>query len=79
MTPTIGKQLLTTDEASVYLKEIYDLSRCRRTLEKMRTTGKGPKFKKLGNNVRYRPGDLDAWVNGAPVYTSTSDTGRAAA
>lgn len=32
------------------------------TLEKLRVTGGGPKFAKLGRAVRYRISDLDRWV-----------------
>lgn len=32
------------------------------TLEKKRVNGDGPPFLKLGRSVRYRPADLDAWM-----------------
>ena len=32
------------------------------TLERMRLTGEGPVFAKLGHSVRYRRADLDNWV-----------------
>lgn len=32
------------------------------TLEKLRLTGGGPKFLKLGRRVVYDPDDLDAWL-----------------
>ena len=46
---------LTTSEAGEYV----GLSR--RTLEKMRTTGNGPAYRKHGRYVRYHISDLDAW------------------
>jgi excisionase family DNA binding protein len=46
---------LTTTEAGTYV----GLSR--RTLEKMRTTGSGPIYRKHGRYVRYHIADLDAW------------------
>lgn len=42
------------------------------TLRKLRITGDGPPFLKLGRAVRYRPTDLEAWLS-ARVMTSTSD------
>lgn len=46
---------LTTAEAGTYV----GLSR--RTLEKMRTAGNGPIYRKHGRYVRYHIADLDAW------------------
>lgn len=46
-----------------------------RTLEKHRTYGTGPKYRKIGGRVVYAIGDLQAWVDrGAKV--STSDRGE---
>ena len=43
------------------------------TLNKMRLTGDGPPFVKVGSRaVAYRKADLDAWLN-ARVRRSTSD------
>ena len=50
-----GSPFLNTARAAHYL----DLSR--RTLEKMRTEGRGPKYRKHGRYVRYHIDDLDAW------------------
>jgi len=33
------------------------------TLNKFRVYGTGPRFVKLGRSVRYRPADLDAWID----------------
>lgn len=46
---------LTTAQAAFYV----GLSR--RTLEKMRSLGVGPKYRKHGRYVRYHIDDLDAW------------------
>jgi predicted DNA-binding transcriptional regulator AlpA len=47
------------------------------TLEKLRGTGGGPRFVKLGARaVGYDVHDLDAWVEGQK-RTSTSDAGPA--
>lgn len=42
------------------------------TLAKLAVFGGGPAMVKLGRSVRYRPGDLDAWV-AARLTASTSD------
>lgn len=42
-----------------------------RTLEKLRLTGDGPPFLKLGRAVVYDRADLDAWLN-SRRRTSTS-------
>jgi len=48
-----------------------------RTLEKHRTFGTGPTFRKIGGRVVYALDDLQSWANrGAAV--STSDPGAAA-
>ncbi len=43
----------------------------RNTLEKLRVTGGGPRFVKLGRAVRYRVSDLEAYV-AARIVESTS-------
>jgi len=45
----------------------------RSTLEKFRVYGGGPRYHKYLKVVRYRPEDLDAWLNDRVVST-TSDT-----
>lgn len=52
------KTLLNQKEAAIYL----GLST--RTLEGWRLRGGGPLYSKLGSCVRYRLGDLDAFVDG---------------
>lgn len=54
-------------------KEAADfLSLSGRTLEKHRTYGTGPAYKKLGGRVVYAVDDLQAWAERGAV-TSTSD------
>lgn len=60
--------LLPTPEAASYLR----LSP--RTLENWRVRGRGPRYVKLGDQVRYVRGDLDAWVD-ENTRISTSDPG----
>lgn len=46
-----------------------------RTLEKHRTYGTGPTYRKLGGRIVYHPDDLQAWADrGARV--STNDPGQ---
>ena len=45
-----------------------------RTVERLRLTGGGPRFAKLGRRVLYRPADLNAWV-AAQIVGSTSERG----
>jgi len=60
--------LLTPHDASAFL----GLSRS--WLAKLRLTGSGPHYVKLGRQVRYRLCDLEAWLRGE-VRSSTSDPG----
>jgi hypothetical protein len=46
-----------------------------RFLESRRSRGDGPVYIKVGNRVRYRLSDLDAWVE-EQRRTSTSDLGN---
>jgi predicted DNA-binding transcriptional regulator AlpA len=45
-----------------------------RTLERLRVSGAGPRYVKAGRLVRYREGDLEAWIN-SRVVASTSEAG----
>ena len=64
-----GSPFLNTDQAAHYV----GLSR--RTLEKMRTAGVGPRFRKHGRYVRYHIDDLDEWST-EHLKTSTSEPDR---
>ena len=59
------KILYSSNEAS----DVVGLSAS--TLAKLRLSGDGPVFVKLGRRVFYRPGDLMEWVN-ARRFSSTS-------
>src|SRR5713101_2852116 len=61
-------RLLRTTEAATYV----GLSP--RTMEKHRTYGTGPVYRKLGNRVVYAIEDLDAWA-AQGIRRSTSDPG----
>ena len=44
------------------------------TLAKMRLSGDGPPYSKLGRRVVYRPDDIDAWL-ASNRFRSTSEYG----
>lgn len=58
--------LTNTAGASEYLRLAES------TLEKLRVTGGGPPYHKLGRAVRYRFSDLDTWAR-SRLVTSTSE------
>ena len=64
-----GSPFLTTKEAANYVSLSF------RTLEKMRLTGNGPRFRKHGRYVRYHINDLDIWSE-ERRHHSTSDKGE---
>jgi len=66
--PGVSPRFLRTPEAARFL------SLSHRTLEKHRTYGTGPAYRKLGGRVVYAVEDLQAWADrGAKI--STSDPG----
>lgn len=65
--PTLPPRFLRTPEAARFL----GLSG--RTLEKHRTYGTGPAYKKIGGRVVYALADLQAWAEQG-AKRSTSDT-----
>jgi len=64
----ISPRYLRTAEAARYL------SLSPRTLEKHRTYGTGPAYRKIGGRVVYAFADLNAWAD-VGTRTSTSDPG----
>ncbi|PAQ05471.1 helix-turn-helix transcriptional regulator [Mesorhizobium temperatum] len=62
-----GSPFLSTAQAAFYI----GLSQ--RTLEKMRLTGNGPKFRKHGRYVRYHIDELDDWSKGRPQDPTPHD------
>jgi len=64
--PALATSYLDTHQAAAHL----NLSP--RTLEKLRTLGGGPTFRKFRHRVRYALADLENWAN-ARVCESTSD------
>ncbi|MEY9885562.1 helix-turn-helix transcriptional regulator [Bradyrhizobium sp. USDA 329] len=53
-----AEKYLTSKEAAAYLRSSTS------TLAKLRMNGSGPRFTRIGRAVRYREGDLDAWMDG---------------
>ena len=67
----VPNRYLRTPEAGRYL----GLSG--RTLEKHRTYGTGPRYRKIGGRVVYALSDLEAWADqGAQTSTTDPDGGR---
>lgn len=67
----VPNRYLRTPEAGRYL----GLSG--RTLEKHRTYGTGPRYRKIGGRVVYALNDLEAWADqGAQTSTTDPDGGR---
>ena len=64
-------QVFTTSEAA----ELLRLGKS--TLDRMRLTGEGPRYCKLGGAVRYRRADLEAWLE-SRLTSSTSAPQHAA-
>jgi predicted DNA-binding transcriptional regulator AlpA len=65
----VGSRFLRTPEAATYL----GLSA--RTLEKHRTYGTGPVYRKLGSRIVYAIDELEAWAE-LGTRRSTSDPGN---
>ena len=72
-----GRPLPTDPDALLYPAEAAHLmALSERTLEGMRVRGGGPPFCRLTRSVRYRRGDIVAWITARRV-SSTSATGVA--
>lgn len=64
-------RFVRTQQAATYLGLSH------RTLEKHRTYGTGPAYRKLGGRVLYAIDDLQAWADrGARVSTTDPDAGE---
>lgn len=68
ITPTPPKNLYDTPAAAKFL----DLEP--ETLARWRLIRRGPRFVKIGKNVRYRPSDLEAFLDQQTVQTSMRGT-----
>jgi hypothetical protein len=47
--------------------------RSRSTLQKDRVVGRGPRFVRVGRLVRYRPVDVQSYLDKLPSFASTSE------
>lgn len=56
------KLLRKSDPAARYLRQRHGLEISPRTLDRMRSTGGGPAFARVGRAIYYSPQDLDAWA-----------------
>ena len=45
-----------------------------RTLERFRVSGIGPKFVRMGKSIRYRLGDVEAWIERRTVGSTSEQT-----
>jgi hypothetical protein len=75
---TIGKAKMDTPRLLSTFEAAERLSVSASYLNKLRVTGGGPPFVKIGARVAYDPADLAAWLE-AQKRRSTSDLGGAAA
>lgn len=69
MTATAAQQLLGDAAAAEYLGV------ARGTLCNWRTSGKGPRYRRIGRRPLYRVSDLEAWIE-STATTSTADEAR---
>jgi len=65
-----GSPFLNTDQAAFYI------GLATRTLEKMRSTGRGPRFRRHGRHVRYHIADLDDWSESRSPAAPEGGIGR---
>ena len=69
-TGTVERRLLRTDEAA------QRLGLSRSWLEKLRLTGDGPPFVRIGARaIAYWSDELMAWADARPRFRSTSEAG----
>jgi hypothetical protein len=71
------ESLFDTAAASLWLGE-HGISRTPKTLRKLRCTGGGPRFRRLGNQPVYTVPDLERWVE-ALLSEPASNNAEAAA
>ena len=62
----LGSKWLRTRQAALYLNLSY------RTLVKLRSSGGGPTYRKVGGTVLFQMDELDAWID-SRSFTSTSE------
>ncbi|ATH95878.1 hypothetical protein HMPREF3157_02150 [Dermabacter sp. HMSC06F07] len=60
------RPLLSPSEAAEQLTE-WGLDVSTRTLQEWRSTGRGPAYLKIGNQIRYHRGKLSTWIEAHEV------------
>ncbi len=65
-TIALGLKWLRMRQAALCLNRSY------RTLEKLRSSGGGPTYRKVGGTVLFQMDELDAWID-SHSFTSTSE------
>jgi predicted DNA-binding transcriptional regulator AlpA len=66
---TVVRRVLRTRDAAEYLGLASS------TLEKLRNTGAGPRFIRMGRAIGYDIRDLDRWLDGQRESTRSSQLG----
>ncbi len=61
-------EIMTTTEAAQYVRL------GKPTIERFRVTGEGPRYCKLGGAVRYRRADLDTWLEGRLINSTSANS-----
>lgn len=61
---------MTTKQAATWLHL------CKRTLEKHRSYGTGPAYRKIGGRILYDIADLRAWVEAGSRNSTSDNTGK---
>lgn len=61
----MNNEVLNTGEAAAHLGLAAS------TLEKLRVYGDGPAYFKVGRSVRYRPSDLDEWLDRHRIWSTS--------
>lgn len=67
MVTDVPDYILNTTEAATYTRL------GKPTLERLRVSGEGPIYAKLGGAVRYRKADLDEWIEGRLIRSTSAD------
>jgi len=67
-----AQPLLTTRQAASFLNLSH------RTLEKWRVTGSGPRYFKVGAQVRYERAELDRWLAERLLSHTTEESAKVA-
>lgn len=72
-----NKEYWTTAETSFYLTDVKGINTTETTLRTLVSRGQGPKFFKIGRQVRYTQETVDAWLSDriSPAKSNSMDGG----